>query len=129
MPLSYEIDEEQNLLTIIADDRLNYDDVIEHQKELLTEKRLKPGLRCLVDLTGIKIFAMSGRDMFRLAQVRGEFPYLATNARTAIVVKNGAMFAMARMYALSRRKYIEPMAIFYDLNEARQWLLHAQDRD
>ncbi|HET6406689.1 MAG TPA: hypothetical protein VFG14_02320 [Chthoniobacteraceae bacterium] len=129
MPLSYEIDEEQKLLTIIADDRLTYDDVIAHQKELLSEPRLKPGLRCLVDLTGIKTFAMSGRDMFRLAQVRGEYPYLATNARTAIVVKNGAMFAMARMYALSRRKYIEPMAIFYSLDEARQWLLQEQIRN
>jgi hypothetical protein len=123
MPLSYKIDEEENLLVVTADERLAYDDVIAHQRELLTESRIKPGMRCLVDLTAIKTFAMSGRDMFRLAQIRGEFPYLATNSRTAIVVKNAAMFAMARMYALSRRKYIEPMAIFYDLDEARHWVL------
>ena len=123
MPLSYEIDEEKNLLTVRADDRLTYDDVIAHQRELLTEPRLKPGMRCLVDITAIKSFPMTGRDMFRLAQARGEFPYLATNARTAVVVNSGAMFAMARMYALSRRKYIEPMAIFYDMDEARQWVM------
>jgi hypothetical protein len=123
MPLSYEIDEEQHLLTVIADDRLSYEDVVSHQKELLNEPRLKPGMRCLVDLTRIKTFQMTGRDMIRLAQNRGEFPYLATNARTAVVVNGAAMFAMARMYALSRRKYIEPMAIFYDLDEARHWVL------
>jgi hypothetical protein len=123
MPLSYNIDEQQNLLTVTADDRLTYDDVIAHQRQLLAEARIKPGMRCLVDLTGIQTFAMTGRDMFRLAQMRGEFPYLATNARTAVVVKNAAMFAMARMYALSRRKYIEPMAIFYDIDEARHWVL------
>jgi len=124
MPLSYEIDEQQNLLTVWADDGLSYDDVINHQRALLSEPRLKPGMRCLVDLTGIKMFGMTGRDMFRLAQARGEFPYLATNARTAVVVKNAAMFAMARMYALSRRKFIEPMSIFYDLEEARHWVLN-----
>jgi hypothetical protein len=123
MPLSYKIDEQQNLLTITADERLTFDDVVAHQRELLTESRIKPGIRCLVDLTAIKAFDMSGRDMFRLAQMRGEFPYLATNSRTAIVVENAAMFAMARMYALSRRKYIEPMAIFYDIDEARHWVL------
>src|SRR5262245_32332938 len=123
MPLSYEIDEQQNLLMVRADEALSYDDVISHQRELLTEPRMKPGMRCLVDLTGIKKFAMTGRDMFRLAQARGEFPYLAGNARTAVVVKSAAMFAMARMYALSRRKFIEPMAIFYDLEEGRSWVL------
>lgn len=123
MPLSYEIDEQQNLLTVTADERLTYDDVIAHQRELMTEPRLKPGMRCLVDLTGIKTFAMTGRDIFRLAQAREEFPYLATNARTAVVVKSTAVFAMARMYALSRRKFIEPMAVFYDIDEARHWIL------
>ena len=123
MPLSYEIDEEKHLLTVRADDRLTYDDVIAHQRELLAEPRLKPGMRCLVDITAIKSFPMTGRDMFRLAQTRGEFPYLATNARTAVVVNSAAMFATARMYALSRRKYIEPMAIFYDMDEARQWVM------
>jgi hypothetical protein len=94
----------KNLLTVRADDRLTYDHVIAHQRELLTEPRLKPGMRCLVDITAIKSFPMTGRDMFRLAQARGEFPYLATNSRTAVVVNSAAMFAMARMYALSRRK-------------------------
>jgi hypothetical protein len=123
MPLSYQIDEEQHLLTVIADDRLSYDDVISHQREMMNEPRLKPGMRCLVDITRVKTFQMTGRDMIRLAQNRGEFPYLAANARTAVVVNSAAIFAMARMYALSRRKYIEPMAIFYDVDEARHWVL------
>jgi hypothetical protein len=123
MPLSYDIDEEQQLLTVIAGEVLTYDDVITHQREVSTDPRMKPGIRSLVDLTGIKTFPMSGRDMFRLAQARGEFPYLASNAKTAVVVNSAAMFAMTRMYALSRRKFIEPMAIFYDIDEARSWVL------
>jgi len=123
MPLSYEFDEEQNLLTVTGTDRVTLEDVLEHQRELQVEKRLKPGIRCLVDLTQMTRFAMTGRDTLRLAQAREQFPYLALQARTAIVVKDAINFAMARMYALSRRKYIEPMAIFYDLEEARHWVL------
>jgi len=123
MPLSYDIDDQSNLLTVTANDPLSYEDVITHQQELLSEPRLKPGRRCLVDLIAVKKVAMTGRDMFRLAQDRGKFPYLETNMRTAIVVNSTAMFAMARMYALSRRKFIEPMAIFYDIDEARHWVL------
>ena len=123
MPLSYDIDEQSNLLTVTAHDPLSYEDVIAHQEELQSEPRLKPGRRCLVDLSGVQKVKMTGRDMFRLAQDRGRFPYLESNTRTAVVVNSAAMFAMARMYALSRRKFVEPMAIFYDIDEARHWVL------
>jgi hypothetical protein len=123
MPLSYEIDEDHNLLVVTGTERVTLDDVLSHQRELQADPRLKPGIRCLVDLREMKGLTMSGRDTFRLAQAREQFPYLAMQARTAIVVKSAIHFAMARMYALSRRKYVEPMAIFYDLDEARHWVL------
>jgi hypothetical protein len=123
MPLSYEIDEDKNLLTVIGIGQVTLEDTLAHQRELQIDPRMKAGVRCLVDLTEMSGFAMSGRDTFRLAQAREQFPYLAMQARTAIVVKSTLHFAMARMYALSRRKYVEPMAIFYDLDEARHWVL------
>jgi hypothetical protein len=123
MALSYEIDEDRNLLTVVGKDRVTLDDVLAHQRELQNEPRLKAGVRCLVDLTGMSGLGLSGRDTFRLAQAREQFPYLAMQTRTAIVVKDAINFAMARMYALSRRKFIEPIAIFYDIDEARHWVL------
>jgi hypothetical protein len=123
MPLSYEIEEDRNLLKVIGEDRVTLDDVLAQQRELQNEPRLKAGVRCLVDLTRMSDLGLSGRDTFRLAQAREKFPYLAMQARTAIVVKDAIHFAMARMYALSRRKYIEPIAIFYDIDEARHWVL------
>lgn len=123
MPLSYEIDEDNQLLTVMGTERVSLDDVLAHQQELQADARLKPGIRCLVDLRQMKGITMSGRDTFRLAQARDQFPYLAMQARTAIVVKDVVHFAMARMYALSRRKYVEPMAIFYDFDEAKHWVL------
>ena len=123
MPLSYEFDEQNKLVIVTGKERITLDDVLAHQRELQADPRMKPGVRCLVDLTQMTGLGMSGRDTFRLAQAREEFPYLAMQARTAIVVKDAVHFAMARMYALSRRKYIEPMAIFYDLDEARHWVL------
>lgn len=123
MPLSYEIDEDKNLLIVTGKEKVTLEEVLAHQRELQAESRIKPGVRCLVDLTELIGFAMSGRDTFRLAQAREQFPYLAMQARTAIVVKDAVNFALARMYALSRRKYVEPMAIFYDFDEARHWVL------
>lgn len=122
MPLSYEIDAGKNLLLVRGEQGLSYEDVIEYQQRLQRDERVHPGMLGLVDLRGLSAFEMAGRDVFNLAQTREEYPFFSSQGRTAIVVSDPTTFAMARMYMLSRRKFVEPMAIFYSLEEACTWL-------
>lgn len=122
MPLSYEIDPGKNLMLVRGEQGLSYDDVIAHQDNLLRDERVQPGMLVLTDLRGLSAFEMAGRDVFNLAQTREEYPFFSCQGRTAIVVGDPTTFAMARMYMLSRRKFVEPMAIFYNVKEAFAWL-------
>lgn len=122
MPLSYEIDVEKNLMLVHGEKGLSYDDVIAHQKALLGDDRIRPGMRSLVDLRKLTAFEMAGRDVFNLAQTREEYPFFSSEGRTAVIVGDETAFAMARMYMLSRKTYVEPMAIFYKEEEAYAWL-------
>jgi hypothetical protein len=122
MPLSYEIDEGKNLMIVRGEKGLSYEDVIAHQTRLLNDSRIRAGMLSLVDLRGLTAFEMAGRDVFNLAQTREEYPFFSSQGRTAVIVCDATTFAMARMYMLSRRKFVEPMAIFYDEHEARRWL-------
>jgi hypothetical protein len=122
MPLSYEVDLGKNLIVVRGEKGLSYDDVIKYQRELAQDTRISRGMLSLVDLRGLTAFEMAGRDVFNLAQSHGESPFFSSEGRTAVVVSDSTTFAMTRMYMLSRSKNAEPMAIFYDLDEARRWL-------
>lgn len=122
MPLSYEIDVAKNLMLVQGEKGLSYDDVVAHQRALLTDDRVRPGMRCIVDLRKLTAFEMAGRDVFNLAQTREEYPFFSAEGRTAVIVGDATAFAMARMYMLSRKAFVEPMAIFYDEAEAHRWL-------
>jgi len=122
MPLSYEIDLERNLMLVHGEKGLSYEDVVAHQKALLGDDRIRPGMHCLVDLRKLTAFEMAGRDVFNLAQTREEYPFFSSHGRTAVIVGDATAFAMARMYMLSRKTFIEPMAIFYSEEEAYGWL-------
>jgi hypothetical protein len=122
MPLSYEIDSARNLVVLTGRGGLSAEDVLKGRAALAADPHMKAGMLGLVDLRSLSGFELAGREVFTLAQSHVEFPFLSPESRTAIVVRDAAAFALARMYVLSRRKDAEPMAIFYDVAEAWSWL-------
>lgn len=121
MPLSYEIDQEVNRVEIIGSGDLTFDDVMRLQDALSTDDRVRPGMLSLVDLREVK-FKITGREILNLALSRDKYSFFTAQGGSAIVVSSPVVFAMSRMYALSRRRFIEPMAIFYEMDEALKWL-------
>jgi len=122
MPLTYDIDADRQLMTVTGADRLGLDDVMEHQRQVSEDDRITQGLRVLVDLRGLTGLDLAGREVLKLAQTRGDFPVLGTYGPTAVVATDPIMVGMTRMYMLSRRKYIQPMAVFPTTEEALAWL-------
>ena len=122
MPLFYDIDAERQLMTVTGTGRLRLEDVMEHQRQVSVDPRVTPGLRVLSDLRGVSGLDLAGRDVLKLAQTRGDFPVLGTYGRTAVVASDPVLVGMSRMYMLSRRKFIQPMAVFSSPEEAIAWL-------
>jgi hypothetical protein len=122
MPLTYDIDAERQLMTVVGSGRLSLADVIEHQRQVSDDSRITPGLRVLTDLREITGLDLAGREVLNLAQTRGDFPVLGTYGPTAVVATDPILVGMARMYMLSRRKFIQPMAVFATEEEAVAWL-------
>jgi hypothetical protein len=122
MPMSYDIDATRQLMTVVGTGHLGLEDVLQHQREVSEDPRVIPGLRVLTDLREVTKLDLAGRDVLKLAQTRGDFPVLGTYGPTAVVATDRLMVGMARMYMLSRRKFIQPMAVFSDPEEAIAWL-------
>ena len=122
MPLSYDINAERQLMTVTGTGHLTLDDVMEHQRQVSGDPRITPGLRVLTDLRDVAGLDLAGREVLNLAQTRGDFPVLGTYGPTAIVATEPKIVGMARMYMLSRRKFIQPMAVFATPDEALAWL-------
>jgi hypothetical protein len=122
MPLTYDIDAERQLMTVTGTGRLGLEDIMEHQRQVTVDPRITPGLRVLTDLREVTGLDLVGRDVLNLAQTRGDFPVLGTYGRTAVVASDPKLVGMSRMYMLSRRKFIQPMAVFSSPEEAIAWL-------
>jgi hypothetical protein len=122
MPMSYHIDANRQLMTVVGTGRLSLEDVMQHQCEVSDDPHVTPGLRVLTDLRGVTGLDLAGREVLKLAQTRGDFPVLGTYGRTAVVATDPLMVGMTRMYMLSRRKFLQPMAVFSEVDDAIAWL-------
>jgi len=120
--MKYEIDAARQLMTVVGTGRLSFEDVMQHQREVSSDPHVTPGLRVLTDLRDVTGLDFSGREVLKLAQTRGDFPVLGIYGRTAVVATDPLMVGMARMYMLSRRKFIQPMAVFPEPEAAIAWL-------
>jgi hypothetical protein len=129
MPLSFTVDPAQDFLLLTGHGALSVDDILEGRRALAAHPEMKFGMRTLVDLRGIEGFNLSGHDVLTLAQAHLDFPFLSSESRTAIVVADATGFALARMYVLSRRRAAEPMAVFYEIDDAKAWLQLGRNED
>jgi len=120
--MSYDIDAARQLMTVVGTGHLGLDDVLQHQREVSEDPLITPGLRVLTDLREVTSLDLAGREVLKLAQTRGDFPVLGTYGPTAVVATDSRVVGMARMYMLSRRKFIQPMAVFSDREAAIAWL-------
>ena len=118
MPVTYEIDKQQNVLFAKATGELTAEDIQSFRREAAKDSDFDPRLDSLFDFCNITEVRLSGDEIKELTLSA----IFHERSRRALVVPSKVMFGISRMYSLRIRADNDVMKVFYDMGEARRWL-------
>jgi hypothetical protein len=119
MPITYEVDESQNVVYATVRGTVDAEDVLSYVRQFLADSRIKPGYRELVDATTAQAGDITPELFDMIVELDRQRPELQVNSRTAIVVPSVEGFDLARDY---ERKAQMNVIVFTSLDVARTWL-------
>lgn len=125
MPITYSIDREQKLITEIWTGEINAECLAAYWQRYLEDPEVLAIRRTLVDLREAEIL-FKGSDLNRLIQTIVLPVLKGRDWKTAIVVEKSHQFGVSRQYQTFADHYSKD-AIFYDVGEARNWLIGPTD--
>ena len=126
MPITYTIDREKNLITEVWTGKINAECLGAYWKRYLEDPHVLAIRRTLVDLRQADIFIM-GSDLNDLIQSIVLPVLKGRDWKTAIVVEKPVQYGTSRQYQVFAHLYSKD-AIFYDIEEARNWLVGLPQR-
>jgi hypothetical protein len=120
MSWSYQIDKERRLVTTTAWDEIDGDQVLDHQRRLLSDPDFNPDFYQLVDCTRVTKIAI---DLAAVGQIADVNLFSGKSRRAWFAGSNQLAYGMSRMFIAFRRVTgEEQMQVFKDRDEALQWL-------
>jgi hypothetical protein len=125
MPCRYLIDKERRLVVTTAWDRVTFAEVKAHQDQLNADPAFNRDFDQLIDATAATHIDASSEEI-RLVAARSIF---SPASRRAIVANQPLIFGIGRMLQahFNMSAGTEQVNVFYDLEEARQWLGEPRD--
>ena len=125
MPITYEIDHGQRLVTAIPHGKLVDADIFKYQQEVWSRPDVK-GYDELIDMTGVtEIEFISTKRVAFLADLSASMDPPALTSKLAIIATTDLHFGLARMYETYRgtaKQGTKAVRVFRDRGEALQWL-------
>ena len=118
MPVSYDIDKKQRLVTSRLWGPVTEDEVHDHNSRLRNDPAFDPGYRQFVDLTGITEIRVGTGMISETAHDQ----FFSPGTRRAFVASSDATFGMARMFALQAEGLGQTIEVFRDRKKAEEWL-------
>ena len=119
MPITYEVDEPENIVYAWVSGRVGVEDFQANVQQFLADTRIKPGYRELVDATAAAPEHVTAELFRRIAEIDRQHPQVLPGARTAIVVPQAPGFDLARQDQPMTRMQV---LVFFSLDVAREWL-------
>jgi len=119
MPISYDIDEQENLVVAKVTGQLTDDDVTSFEADFLADGRLKPGFRGLFDATAIASTPIESATIQTLLDMESKCPERFAGSRRALVFHESVGWEMAKEF---ERQADGNVIVFCDLHTARIWL-------
>jgi len=125
MPIAYEIEHGQRLVTATPHGVLVDADIFRYQQEVWSRPDVK-GYDELIDMTGVtEIEFLSTKRVAFLADLSASMDPPALTSKLAIIATTDLHFGLARMYETYRetaRQGTKAVRVFRNRNEALQWL-------
>ena len=125
MPITYTTDREKKLITEVWTGEIKAECLAAYWKQYLEDPDVLAIRRTLVDLRQADIL-FKGSDLDSLIQSIVLPVLKGKDWKTAIVVEKPLQFGVSRQYQVFADRYSKD-AIFYDLEEARNWLIRLPD--
>ena len=120
MPITYQIDRGQKLITEVWTGEIKAADLAAHWKHYLADPDVLAIRRTIVDLRQAVIL-FKGSDLDLLVQTIVQPILAGRDWKTAIVVEKPVQFGISRQYQVFAERYSKD-AIFRSVEEARNWL-------
>ena len=118
MPIAYDIDKKQRLITSRLWDKVTNDEVDNHNRSLRSDPDFDPSYRQLIDLSGIKEIRITTPKVTAAAQDQ----YFTPGTRRAFFAPEDVSFGLARMFATHAEAGGQTIEVFRDRNKAEDWL-------
>lgn len=119
MPASYKIDKERRLVITTVKGEHTYEEVLDHQRQLLTDPDFDPSFAQISDFTYATLTKFTRQEVASLAQSS----VFSARSRRAFILPNPADFGLGRMYEQLRGLNGEPgIRAFRTLEDAVDWI-------
>jgi hypothetical protein len=124
MSVDYTYDEENNILYTRFFGVVIDKDLKEQAEAVAGDPRIKPGVRELVDLSGVEDIQGSPSSLELNIQIDIANREKLVGMRTAIVAGNDLLYGFSRMYQSLAEVRESPLTVevFRTVEEAREWL-------
>ena len=121
MPISYRIDRELGLLTVLGTGVVTDDDLSACKDLLVSDPELQYVTLELSDFRGTS-FAVSPKGLPDVARLHDEVFSDARSTRCAVVVSSNLQYGLVRVYAQCIGRQGHEVMPFHTMSEAREWL-------
>ena len=121
MPISYRIDRDLNLLTVVGTGPVTDEDLAEYKGKLTADPDLAYVTREISDFRAANI-AVSPKRIPEVARLHEEVFAGGQATRCAVLVASDLLYGLVRMYAQCIGRGDHEVAPFRTVEEARAWL-------
>ena len=125
MPITYQIDHDQRLVTATPHGVLTDGDIFGYQQKVWSQPEVR-GYDELIDMTGVtEIEFISTRRVAFLADLSASMDPPALSSKLAIIATSDLHFGLGRMYETYRetsKQSTKSVRVFRNRIEALQWL-------
>ncbi len=121
MPIRYEVEDETGIVVVTHTGLISFDEWRAHLDRMLSDPALKRPLRVLADQR-MREGVPSAGDVRQT--ISGSAKLMGSRDRVAFVVSRQVLFGMGRVAgAYYEIAGVTGTRVFYDIEEAREWLL------
>lgn len=123
MPYQYDIDPAHAIGTVKLTGRITTAVFLQSMEEMFGDDRWQPGFRTLYDLRNISELLIDITDLDKIAASVARLEPVMGAGKAAFVVARALDDSIARLLIFRTQKTTHrERRVFYDLEEARQWL-------
>jgi hypothetical protein len=118
VPITYEIDPKQRLVTSYHTGIVTDEEIHAHRQKVRHDPEFNPNYRQLIDLSGITEVRVTTSAVTAAATDQ----FYTPGTRRAFVATTDATFGLARMFALRAEGEGQTIEVFRDRKKAIEWL-------